>query len=68
MDDQRKQELADIIGSLEVRFKHYDDVAERREQSEMARAFNSAINDFEYALQMLRAVRDERGFDQEDEE
>ncbi|MFN7949340.1 MAG: hypothetical protein U0Z53_28550 [Blastocatellia bacterium] len=67
MDDQRKQELSEIIGTLEARFKHYDEVSERRDHEEMARAFNSVTNDFEYALQMLRAVRDGRGFDQEEE-
>lgn len=68
MDEQRKNELADIIGSLEARLKRYSQVAERRSQEEMARSFTSANNDFEYAIQILRAVRDERGFDMEDED
>lgn len=68
MEEQRKQELSEIIGTLEARFKHYDEVSERRDQQEMARAFNSVINDFEYALQTLCAIRDDRGFNQEDEE
>lgn len=68
MDAQRKQELADIIGSLESRQKHYAQVGERRNQEEMARAFTSAFNDFEYAIQILRAIRDDRGFDMEDED
>jgi hypothetical protein len=67
MDEQRRQELSEIIGTLEARFKHYDEVSERRDHEEMARAFNSALNDFEYALQTLRAIRDGRGFDQEEE-
>ncbi|HEX4947547.1 MAG TPA: hypothetical protein VFZ34_12835 [Blastocatellia bacterium] len=68
MDEQRKQELADIIGSLESRHKHYAQVAERHNAEEMTRAFTSAFNDFEYAIQILRAIRDERGFDMEDED
>lgn len=67
MDEQRKQELASIISTLEARFKHYDEVAERHDQNQMARAFNSAVVDFEYALQTLRAVHDDRSFDQEEE-
>jgi hypothetical protein len=67
MDEQRRQELSEIIGTLEARFKHYDEVSERRDHEEMSRAFNSALNDFEYALQTLRAIRDGRGFDQEEE-
>lgn len=68
MDEKRKNELADIIGSLESRLKHYSQVASRHSQEEMARAFSSAVNDFEYGIQMLRAIRDERGFDMEDED
>lgn len=68
MDEQRKNELADIIGSLESRLKHYALVAERHNQEEMARGFSSAVNDFEYSIQILRAIRDDRGFDMEDED
>ncbi len=68
MDEQRKQELADIIGSLESRHKHYAQVEDRHNQEEMGRAFTSAFNDFEYAIQILRAIRDNRGFDMEDED
>ncbi|MBL8206984.1 MAG: hypothetical protein JNM09_22315 [Blastocatellia bacterium] len=68
MDEQRKQELADIIGSLESRHKHYAQVEDRHNADEMARSFTSAFNDFEYAIQILRAIRDERGFDMEDED
>lgn len=68
MDEQRKQELADIIGSLESRQKHYAQVVERHNTDEMARSLTSAFNDFEYAVQILRAIRDERGFDMEDED
>ena len=68
MDEQRKQELADIIGSLESRHKHYAQVEDRHNQEEMGRTFTSAFNDFEYAIQILRAIRDDRGFDMEDED
>ena len=68
MDEQRKNDLADIIGSLESRHKHYAQVTERHSNEEMARSFTSAFNDFEYAIQVLRAIRDERGFDMEDED
>ena len=68
MDEQRKNELADIIGSLEARHKHYSQVAERANAEEMSRAFRSAYNDFDYAVQILRAVRDERGFEEDEEE
>ncbi len=68
MDEQRKTELGDIIGSLESRLKHYTQVSERQNPDERARAFTSAFNDFEYALQILRAIRDDRGFDMEDED
>ncbi|MFN0120161.1 MAG: hypothetical protein ACKV2V_06635 [Blastocatellia bacterium] len=68
MEPKRKKELSEIIGTLEMRFKHYEGVSERRDQHEMSRAFNSAVNDFEYALQTLRAVRDDRAFDQDDDE
>lgn len=67
MDEQRKSELAQIIGTLETRHKHYEEVYERRNNEEMARAFMSALNDFDYALQTLRALHDGRGFDQEEE-
>jgi hypothetical protein len=67
MDNQRMSELAQIIGTLEARHKHYEEVYERRNNDEMARAFMSALNDFDYALQTLRAVRDGRGFDQDEE-
>lgn len=68
MDEQRKNDLADIIGSLESRHKHYAQVTERHSNDEMARSFTSAFNDFEYAIQVLRAIRDDRGFDMEDED
>jgi hypothetical protein len=68
MDEQRKTELADIIGSLESRLKHYTQVSERQNADERARAFTSAFNDFEYSIQILRAIRDDRGFDMEDED
>ena len=65
MDEQRRQELNDIISTLEARYKHYEEVYERKEHEEMARSFMSIFNDFDYALQMLRAIRDDRGFNQE---
>jgi len=67
MDEQRKKELAEMIATLETRFKHYEEVYERRQQEEVSRSFGSALNDFEYALMLLRAVRDDKGFDQEEE-
>jgi hypothetical protein len=68
MNEQQKSELVEIIGTLEARYKHYEEVYERRSNEETTRAFRSALNDFDYALQTLRAVRDGRGFDQEEEE
>jgi hypothetical protein len=68
MDEQRRQELADIIGTLEARYKHYEEVYERKEHEETARSFMSIFNDFDYALQTLRALRDDRAFNQESEE
>ena len=65
MDDQRRQELSEIVGTLEARYKHYEGIYERRDQEEMARSFTSIFNDFDYALQSLRAMRDGRGFNQE---
>jgi len=65
MYEQRRQELAQIIDTLEARYKHYEQVYERRDQDEMARSFMSIFNDFDYALQSLRALRDNRGFNQE---
>jgi hypothetical protein len=65
MDEQRRQELADIIGTLETRQKHYEAVYERKEPEQMARAFVSLFNDFDYALHALRALRDNGSFDQE---
>lgn len=65
MDQQRRQELSEIIGTLEARYKHYEQIYERKEQDAMARSFMSIFNDFDYALQSLRAVRDDRSFDQE---
>ena len=68
MDDQKRQELGDIIATLEARHKHYEEVYGRKEQEEMARSFMSSFNDFDYALQILRALRDDRGLDQEADE
>jgi|GEM_PF-3229613 len=65
MEDKRSQELAEIVGTLEARYKHYEQVYERRDQDEMARSFMSLFNDFDYALHSLRAMRDGRGFNQE---
>ncbi len=65
MDEQRRQELTDIISTLEARYKHYEEVYERKEQEGMARSFMSIFNDFDYALQSLRALRDGRAFNQE---
>ncbi|HYE71861.1 MAG TPA: hypothetical protein VEF04_00965 [Blastocatellia bacterium] len=67
MNEDRKNELAQIISTLEARHKHYEEVYERRDLDEMSRGFMSALNDFDYALQTLRAVRDDRGFDQDEE-
>jgi hypothetical protein len=65
MDQDRSQELIDIVNTLEARYKHYEQVYERREQEEMARSFMSIFNDFDYALESLRALRDNRSFNQE---
>ena len=65
MDEPRRQELADIIGTLEARYKHYEQVYERKDHDEMARSFMSIFNDFDYALQSLCALRDNRPFNQE---
>lgn len=65
MDEKRRQELAEIVGTLEARYKHYEQVYERRDPDEMARSFMSIFNDFDYALQSLRAMRDGRAFNQE---
>lgn len=68
MDEQRRQELIEIINTLQTRHKHYEQVYERKEHEEMARSFMSIFNDFDYALQILCALRDDRAFDQETEE
>ena len=65
MYEQRQQELTEIINTLEARYKHYEQVYERRDHDEMVRSFTSLFNDFDYALQSLRAIRDGRGFNQE---
>jgi hypothetical protein len=63
MENSRRQELAKVIDTLEARYKHYDLVYERKDADEMARSFMSLFNDFDYALQFLIALRDDRQFD-----
>lgn len=68
MNEKQMSELGDLVASLESRLKHYAQVAERHVQEEMARGFSSALNDFEYSIQILRAIRDNREFDSMEEE
>jgi hypothetical protein len=63
MENSRRQELTTVIDTLEARYKHYDQVYGRKDTDEMARSFMSLFNDFDYALQFLCALRDDRQFD-----
>ena len=68
MNEKQMSDLGEVIVSLESRLKHYGQVAQRHAQEEMARGFSSALNDFDYSIQILRAIRDNRGFDDLEEE